>query len=260
MKKIITLILGIALVYGCSTNSDNDSSTSTGLLVKTKTEVESNESQTFTYNGNKIISMDLYLGTINQSSYTYTYNGNFIISSQRNCNFSTNPSCYNQTTNYNFTNNIVTSLNYFSSMTNYTITYTYNLDGSISENKTYSNGTTSDTYYKRYFSQGNCSKEEEFRKMNGVWTLQYTTTYTFDNKNSPFINILGFDYKNNMTGFIVKNGLGQITNTNQTTYIYNSENYPIQIASTTTNYSVDPQTGVSTPGTPTTKNTTITYY
>jgi len=271
MKKIITLILGIALVYGCTSNSNDDSTNSTGLLVKTITEVERNESQTFNYNGNKIISIDFNIGAVNRFNLTFTYNGNFIISSLRNCNFSTNPSCYNQTVSYNYTNNILTSLNYYSSMSNYVRTFTYNSDGTVSENTTYQpSGTGSINYYIRYFSQGNCVREDEFRKINGVWTLQYTTTYTFDNKNNPFSNILGWyalsnptgedSNKNNQVGSITKNGSGQITNTNQTTHIYNSENYPIQIASTTTNYSVNPQTGVSTPGIPTTENITITYY
>jgi len=259
MKKIITLILGIALVYGCSTNSDsNESSNSIGLLPKTYYS-SSGETVNLYYNGNKIVS---------SGNENYTYNGNLIASSGYTNDPSINPNGYNQTQNYNYTNSILTSINYFSSMANYTITFTYNLDGSISENRTYSNGTVYEIYYKRYYSQGNCIKEEEFRRINGVWTLQYTTTSTFDNKNGPFNNILGFPelfrprrgYKNNETGFIIKNGLGQITNTNQKTHIYNSENYPIQIASTTTNYSVNPQTGVSTPGIPTTENITITYY
>ena len=267
MKKLILTILASTLILSCSNNSESTDPTSSGPLIKTFSDIGRNESQTYTYNGNIITSIDLNIGANNQFIETFTYNGNFIISSQLNCNLSTNPNCGNETTNYNYTNNVLTSLNYLSSMSNYIRTYTYNSDGTISENTTYQpSGTGSMTYYKRYFSQGNRIKEDEFRKINGVWTLQYTTTYTFDDKNSPFINILGWYEltnpmgswencdKNNAIGFITKNGLGQITNTNQTTYVYNSQNYPTQIAYTTTN-SVN-----STSPTTTTENFTITYY
>lgn len=263
MKKLIAFVLGIALFYSCSSNSDNNNSSSTGMLVKTI--ADSYVTMTFNYNGNKLYTLDNIGG-----STIFTYNGNLIISSQQTNNPTTNPNGYNVTENYNYTNNLLTSLNYSSSMSNYNRTYTYNLDGTISENTTYQpSGSVSTDYTKRYFSQGNCVREDEFFKINGVWVLQYTTSRTFDNKNSPFINILGWCEvsnpmgkcnKNNEVGFIVKNGLGQITNTNQTIYVYNSQNYPIQIATTTTNYSINPQTGVSIPGSPTTENISITYY
>ena len=97
MKKLFTLVLGIALAYSCSTNSDNNNSSSTGLLIKTET--ESSGTTTYNYNGNKLSNISYSPSEIG----TFTYNGELIIKQED------NGGRVNSATTYNYSNNLLSS-------------------------------------------------------------------------------------------------------------------------------------------------------
>jgi len=277
MKKLILTIFASSFLLSCSTNSSNEesnSSSGSGMLPKTST--SGSKTTTYNYNGNKIVNILSSDG----GSATFTYNGEFIIAENSVINNGVS-GLYNSTSTMNYSNNLLSSYAQNGGFTNYsdsdTInkTYTYNQDGSITENvniiHTNSLGNTTITVnkYIRFYSQGNCIKAEAYGPVNGIMTLTDTRTYTYDTNNNSCKNItglyayyhpIGVANNNNIISETNKNANGVITKTIQRVYQYNSQNYPISMAETITNYSPNPQTGTSTPGTPTVSNTTLTYY
>ena len=266
MKKLILTILASTFTLSCSNNSDSTNSTSTGPLIKTETSIGGTE--TYNYNGNKLSTI-LYSPS---ETITFTYNGDLIIKAEE------NGGGVNSVTTYNYSNNLLSSFSGNESYSNTTHTtnktYTYNSSGSITEMTTgttiYSGNTQTDnSKHIRYYSQGNCIKDEYFSISNGVSTLVDTATFTYDTSNSPYKNITGFYSLTNPQGFysinnlkseIHKNTSNITTRTVQITYQYNSENYPTSYTGVITNYTINSQTGASTPGTPSTQSGTITYY
>jgi hypothetical protein len=275
MKKLIYTIFASLFLLSCtsdSANEESNNSTSTALLVKTVT--DSGGTQTINYNGNKITNSSSTDG----SSSTFTYNGNFIIAENTVINNGVS-SLYNYTSIMSYSNNLLSSYTQNGGSTNYSDSYnqayTYNANGSITENinsiHTNSSGITTSRVnkYIRFYSQGNCIKVEDYRTVNGLMTLTETITYTYDTNNFPFKNItgfytcfnpIGFANNNNKISETHKNASGIVTSVNLITYQYNSQNYPISSTETYTGYIINPQTGTSTPGTPTVSNTTFTYY
>ena len=149
-------------------------------------------------------------------------------------------------------------------------TYTYNSDGSITVMSTRiytSPGNTQTTNGKtiNYFSQGNLVRAEYYSITNGINTLIETVTFTYDTNNSPYKNIKGFNVLtnenvNNLKSETHKNASNVTTRTVQITYQYNSQNFPTSYTGVITNYTINSQTGASTPQTPISQNGTITYY
>ena len=267
MKKLISTILASSFLLSCSSDSSNDDSnnpSSTGLLLKTVN--YGNGVVTYSYNGNKLT------GSINSNgSYgTATYNGDFV---SQIADF--NPDNTSYVTNYTYSNNRLSTKNISTNYANppYTenSTFTHNVDGSVTENKTRttSTGVVSQKIYIYYFTSGNLTKKEEF---NSAMTLTHTTTFTYDNKNSYVKNITGFIFLNgldgfgstqahNETGYVKTNNItGNIEETEQITYTYNSQDYPISMINTSTSYYFNPQTNTNTPSTPQTYSETYTYY
>ena len=85
-----------------------------------------------------------------------------------------------------------------------------------------------------------------------------------ENTNQPFTisvdNSLGYSSGKITYSQIIENASNVITRTVQITYQYNSENYPISSTGVITNYTINSQTGVSTPQAPISQSGTITYY
>ena len=266
MKKIFTLILASTFILSCTSNSDNNNSTSTGPLIKTETSIGG--TATFNYNGNKLSNVSY---SPSETS-TYTYNGDLIIKEEE------NGGGVNGVTTYNYTNNLLSSSTRSESISNISTTtntnYIYNSNGSITEMTTRTtinlgNTQTNSSKHIRYYSQGNCIKDEYFSISNGVSTLVETTTFTYDSSNTPYKNIIGYYLLtnpqgiysiNNLKSEIHKNASNVTTRTVQITYQYNSENYPVSYTSSITNYTINSQTGSSTPQTPINQSGTITYY
>ena len=268
MKKLILIILASSFLLSCSSDSSNDDSNNpeNGLLVKTIT--YNGVTTTLNYSGNKAT---YFLGSDGSTS-TFTYNGDLIIKDEK-----TGGSGSNYIRTMNYSNNLLTSStesrNSTSYSSSYNSTYTYNSDGSITEIRTGTNtynGNTTNFNSKdiRFYSQGNCVKIENYTFFDGVYTLNETIIYTYDNKNSPFKNITGLYTAyyptgniNNCISQINKNASGEITYTAQTAYQYNAQNFPISETTTETEYTINPQTGTSTPGTPQSLSPMIyTYY
>ena len=276
MKKLILTILASSFLLSCSSDSSNDDSNNpeNGLLVKTVTNAHGTSSTTdvFSYNGNKINGWVSSGG----GNTTFTYDGDNIINIQQSV--SPNNTAISQwvdTTNYGYSNGLlISSYQHFSQSTpqdffNSTInsSYTYNSDGTRMENQTITliGGAIYHISYKDYYSMGNRIKREEYDADNSPMTLNSITTYTYDSKNLLYKNITGISnlfngQVNNETGYTIKDNAGNIIETSQSIYQYNSQDYPISLIRTSTGYNIDPQTGTSTPNTPFTYTENYTYY
>lgn len=264
MKKLILTIFASTALFSCSTNSSSDNSNSAGLLPKTITFTDGTYTyvQTFSYNGNKLTG---WQGSDGGYGIT-TYDGDFVIQDQTiNVN-----SAYNYTENYNYANNLLTSYSSISNSSSTNYVFTNNSDGTITENITSTDNTSGYIYHsmhKRYYSDGNCIKIEYYVDENSIMTLTSTTYYTYDTKNNFRKNGAGWIYlvgtlwsKNNETGSITKNASGVVTGTSQSIYQYNSQDFPISCNYSNVYYSIDPITGISSPGGTETYTEAYTYY
>jgi hypothetical protein len=259
MKKLILILCIGLLLNACSSdnNSNNPSSTDV-LLLKTITDDIGNI-QYLNYNGNKLANSSY---SNNNIINTLTYNGDLVIQIE-----SENPEqTFNNITTYNYSNNILTSSSTTGNF-NLTQTFTYNSDGSITELVTDDNNNFNMTMWKRFYSQGNCVKEEYYENVNNVMTLSWTKTITYDNKNWIGKSQLGyfgasnyyFYTLNNEISSITKNASGIVTNVTNTVYQYNSQDYPINAAKTSTPYTLL-FGGNSVPGSSTITTESYTYY
>jgi len=264
MKKLIYTILASLFLLSCSTNSSSDNSniiTDNSLLLKTITNSSGNTTM-MSYNGNKLINCVNSYG----SSPVFTYDGNFISKEVDNGGGSSN-----LVTTLSYNNNLLSSeISTFP----YTYTYTYNSDGSITEDKITTINSSGNPYTSigkvvRYYSMGNCIREENYTQINNVMTHMSTVLYSYDDKNTPEKNILGFYIWKNSQGIIGvnnkvvethKNASGVITSISQFTYQYNSQNYPITETETYTPYTISSSGTSSTPGTSSPSTITYTYY
>jgi hypothetical protein len=268
MKKLIYTILASSFLLSCSTDSSNeDSNNSSNSGIVPKTISEGNYLITYTYNGNKAVGY-----TTNTGDYgTATYNGDNIINWS---DFSTNNESY--IVNSTYSNNVLISQSINTNYTNppYTenCTFIYNSDGSVTVNitKTTSTGIISQFKNIYFYTSGNLIKKEQYYVVNSIMTLSYITNYTYDNKNNVYKNITGINLlkgdsaigggDNNVTGYERTDATGNIVETQQVTYTYNSQNYPLSRTETNTSYTINPQTGISTPETPEIYYWVITYY
>lgn len=234
MKKLFCLFGFSALLLTSCSSSDSSSSSDSDVLVTKSVETDNLSGTTLTTN--------------------YTYNGKKLVKE-------TDSDGYYQT--YTYTGDLITKITYLSDADEIeeTETFTYNadskliryvraevfIDQGVREEFVYnSDGTISTTTYSGtatsqtdllntsviHFSGGEVSMTELF---DGS-TLVSTHTYTYDTKNTPFKNVIGFDkiavieaesiglnhnilvddYTESSNNFIYTN-----------TYTYNSSNYPL---------------------------------
>ncbi|CAM4076095.1 MULTISPECIES: hypothetical protein [Flavobacterium] len=238
MKKFLTLVSAIALVFtSCSKDDDSGTNEAENTLLKKTIYTEGTDTDLYdaTYDGNKIVS---FIGSTDNSKTLYTYTGDLITKIEDFDN-----TTLEFTTNYFYNNGKLVSMEEIESgatQKNRT-DYTYNSDGTVSFTN-YSiviatNVTNTIHNGKLFFANNNIIKKEVIRTNSTS-----TTTYLFDDKKNPAINIIGFDklldedksQKNNITKEteVAEYTSGGTTTTD--TYIttnvfsYNSSGFPIQ--------------------------------
>lgn len=245
MKKFISLLsITMIMLTSCSKEDFEDSESITektnpnGTILRKTIAITNGDISIVTgdyvYNGNKlskiITSDDKYV------AYFYT---NDLITSKE---FYTNTILDNKEIfEYNANNQLV---NFKRVKANNSIVYraifVYNPDGTISVTG-YKDGLTdqnSEINKRKIFVQnGRVVKTETYVNVNG--TIKTTTNqYSFDTKNSPFQNILGFDKltyydvtlggsSNNITGLNITNSTNSNSRSTTTQYTYNALNFPV---------------------------------
>jgi hypothetical protein len=223
MKKIIFGLFIITLLFSCSSSDDSSQSSSSVLLKK---EIWSDGTiRNYSYQGNKLLKI-----TGSDGSYSnYTYTGDLISKVEF-----LDPMVSSSLQRYEFYysgNDLIQRKEYVGSVLKRKIDYVINSDNTKKRTHTLYNGTNTTTVvYKEYFSNGNQIKEE---KLNSIGSVIYTAIYTYDNKNYPTKNILGYNiaysgnnYPNNLIKIVeTSSGFNDVTNYS---FVYNSNNYPTQ--------------------------------
>ncbi|KGO84030.1 YD repeat-containing protein [Flavobacterium cauense R2A-7] len=236
MKKLIYAFSALTLLFAsCSSDSDSstDDTSSTGLLTKV---VEtygdgSVETITFTYSGNKIVKNTLSIdGTITEET-TYTYTGDLITEEKYYIDGN-----LDETITYEYdANSKLIGTTRHGEFVHEEDVLTYNANGTVSfvttsGSETIATGTI-------YFNGNQPFKKVITREPGGEFEFTTTEVTTFDTKNNPFKNIIGFakieiglpSYTEGYPG-LLNNPMGYSEDSVEKesfTYTYNSGNYPV---------------------------------
>jgi hypothetical protein len=236
MKKIIALAGFFLFMVSCSNDDaqNTNAAEDTTLLKKMTSTNEEGITSTYdyTYNGNKIVSM-----ISDDTTIIYTYTGNLIthITSTQ-----SNGVVIDQTIEYNSSNQKTSQIILISAPDlgveqGTKDLYTYNQNGTVTVVQ-YSGDLESQTTLE---GTGTITINENSILHEGMSSQAYT--HTFDSKNNPMKNILGYnEYTLPRLGSKHNLLLGATTSTRSGyifTYTYNSNNYPISSVQKT--YEVD---------------------
>ncbi|KRD59650.1 hypothetical protein ASE40_11100 [Flavobacterium sp. Root935] len=227
MKKFLLLFGALTLSLTSCSSDDSPSGSSDSVLLKkvilTSQDGESKSTVNYTYNGNKIVSIVDETGSMN-----YTYTGDLITKIE----FKLSDGSIEQvnTFTYNSDNKLATFVRVEPDMDwGHKEVYTYNADGTISV-QSYGGDSEVQT------SVGGTSTIKfvngEVAEIISITGNQPDRKYTYDDKNNPAKNILGF----NKIAFVDGEGTGIAHNevsettdgviTGTYTYTYNTSGYP----------------------------------
>lgn len=237
MKKL-ALACGafLLMLSSCSSSSDSSSSSTNDDVLVSKT-VEtyaldgSVVTSNYTYAGKKIVQETDSDGVVTK----FTYTGNLITKIE----YFDDSDALEQTEifAYNSSNQLTsyTRLEHFDDNGDRE-TYVYNANGTVTCTSYDGDLLSQDNFYGTsiiYFTNNEVSMIEEYSDID---ILTGTRLYTYDTKNSPFKNIIGFDkiqfIENEAVGIhhnIVTDNytdFGVLT-TYTTTYTYNDNNFPL---------------------------------
>lgn len=247
MKKIILLICATTLFVACSKSSSDDAPavqpTTTapfsGILLKKITNTGyggSTRANDFTYDGNKIVKVIQQGG----NEVRYSYSGN-LISSKNNYSGGT----LTEGTSFSYTADKLTGIVFSETVfagTRFTRFELIHNTNSTSTSITYkqfqstNSGSESQVGSGTYtIANGNLVKDE-YTYSGGVQVI----TYAYDTKNSPVKSVLGcnklvydaslFSVNNLLSTTTVTNytsGTAPSTEINSSTYVYNTNDYPL---------------------------------
>lgn len=227
MKKLLSLLSVVLLVFVSCSDNDNDSPDPILLKKVNYTRNGVLSSENIIYDGNKIVSNSFTTGTI----FKYTYADN-VIAKIVQINNGTSI-----TTDYIYANGkLAAYVEKNDDNTYYKMQYTYNDDGTVSYQQFTGVTATSidqktETAGKYTFKDGNLIKDE---------TSTGYIAYEYDTKINPFNNILGFNllineqqsHTNNRIKQTHASGSGDnITINSTTTYMfkYDENNFPSEM-------------------------------
>ena len=241
MKKIIYFFsITFLILQACSTSEntpDNNTNNSNSILVKKIIETDPQGIYTtiFEYNGSKVVKVNiLFNGNLIRTAIN-TYSGNLI--TEVNIFGNTNNLVQKNIYNYNSDSKVISfvELDYLNNIGS-RATYNYNSNGTISSAE-YEGSLTSQSTLKEtktiIFTNGEVSSLIE-----QIGSITKTSYYTYDNKNSPFKNVLNNDklvycvfrtftseINHNLTKINkVQSGISNMVSNFQ--YNYNSSDYP----------------------------------
>lgn len=228
-----------ALALGLtSCNNDDDNSTPilvTQIIVTSQYNGATTTSTTnFTYDGNKIVRQT----TANSDDYsTFTYTGDFITKVEH---YQSGALYSEDFYTYDSEDRLATyEQNLYDDPNNTYIAkceYTYNANGTVAFSYNHGYFPTPSYSYTGLIQLNAEGAVTQIGTSSGV-----TYSYTYDDKNSPFKNILGIDklfFEGSYANPFLRNFLTEVTDNNNSTYTtshtytYNSDNFPIQSTET----------------------------
>lgn len=234
-KLFVSLSILFLLLQSCS-SSDGAPTPPDEILVKKITDTSSDGvfTSTYTYDGKKMMQFTFTApGSVSKVFYTYT--GNLITKSE-----SFNSSnTLTGANNYSYTDDRLSSfirLNYISGK-GWRVTYAYNPDGSISA--TCHTGDLNNQNTLASTTTITLSGGEMSSIIYVEGTSTRTTTFTYDAKNDPFKNVIGWDkiafarvgyfmssVNHNLVQWQTSENGGPTYTTDQI-YTYNSNDFPV---------------------------------
>lgn len=242
MKKLILVFSAVALIFSsCSSDADSlpvivplaDSVVDVnGILLKRDVYTYNSVSKetNYTYTGNKLNRITYYDGDYD----VYIYTGD-LITEIRYYN-AANTLIYSDDFHYNSSNKLIGYNDLGAGQ--YEESYVYNSDGTISFNNSGNSGVLT-------FQNGEVVRRTENLSGGGI----DQRTYTYDGTNSPFKNIIGLDKIaftvpfieygsfHNQLSFLFTS-TGNPTDSQSSTYTFNSNNFPTIRTDTGANPSV----------------------
>lgn len=240
MKKILFLLSGIILLFSCSSD-DGAAANSDAILVKKAVLVETDGSEgmtfNYSYNGNKFNTLEV----LNGQRTVYFYTGNLITKQERYLT-ADGPLEFEVVFHYDANERLVEEeIKYLMDSSLSTRNYTYEADGSISF-LAYSGEIGSITELKStgkyFFNEDNEVVRIESKNLNTNSVM--TTTFTYDNQNSIFKNVAGWNKlfptltgkKHNILTSTTIGSDQVVLDAYSNQYEYNSAGYPISISTT----------------------------
>lgn len=235
MKKILfIIILPFLLLQSCTSDNNEDNSKANqeqNVLLK-KSIFDDGSILNIEYQGNKLLRYTSSDGTYSEFIYT----GEKITRENR---FSASKKLV-EYSEFVYLNNSLSEVKEYLGTTLYRkVTFVKNSDNTITRTHTvYSGGSPKNTIYKEYYLNNQKVKQEQFSSTGAIVN---TSTYTYDDKNCPTKNILGYKYLNGWyNGNSEEHNILKITEskfTSQTyTYQYNSNGFPTIENSTSGGY------------------------
>ncbi|RXM48617.1 hypothetical protein [Flavobacterium sp. YO12] len=252
MKKLLCFFGALALIL--TSCSSDDSQEGSAILPKTikYSDIEfpsDNSTYISTYNGNKIVSTKDEAGRTD-----YTYDGNLLVK-EINYDTESGKDITSDITTYKYTNGKLTESTYAEGFStafpngeyNSRIVFTHNADGTVKRERYNINGTVEKkSIYSEVltFANGNLVKSVQTDSETGS---VFTAQYEYDDKNSPYKNIAGFnlliDHSEGEGSISSVNNVvkytASYTNEKARVYkreiVYDANNYPSKI----TNYKSD---------------------
>lgn len=235
MKKVILGFSALLLILSsCSPSSDSSSSSSTLKLhqqIITGSGADDN-TETYTYNGDKLVRID---NSVDGSYTKVYYTGDLVTKFEDydNTDFLFGKSIYT----YNAENKLASYISSdFDQDTAEKEVFTYNTNGTISSSYYYGDSATTvptDLVTTRVITL----LDGEVHTVVSTGDDNSTYTYTYDSKNNPYKNILGFD---KLGGYADGENLGimhnivtethvnaGVTSTDNYAYTYNSSDFPL---------------------------------
>ena len=254
MKKLLFVFSALALVLGSCSKSDPATVAPedpavivppvvSNILVSKIVTSSSGQINTEnnTYNGNKL----LEVVSTDGDKTKYTYTGNLITKIEE---FSGTTLNYSETLTYNTDEKLSTYVkidyNALTSINGFKVVYTYDNIGNIlftAFTGTAASQTIQNNTGKAFVTSGSITKIENYYPPNVLGSQAYTTTatITYDDKIFSGINVTGFNKltlqgtdlgfggsTHNIAIETIKNG-AVLTSTDESTYTYNANNFPI---------------------------------
>ncbi|MFH6969256.1 hypothetical protein [Flavobacterium sp. FlaQc-28] len=198
MKKLLCLFGALALVLtSCSSDDNQEGNVILPKTIKYSSVGYPSENSTYvaTYNGTKIVSMKDETGRTD-----YTYDGNLMVK-ETNYDTESGKDIISDVTTYKYTNGKLTEYVYAEGFStafpngeyNSRIVFTHNADGTVKRERYNINGAVEKkSIYSEVltFANGNLVKSVQTDSETGT---VFTAQYEYDNKNSPYKNIAGFN-------------------------------------------------------------------
>lgn len=227
MKKLFALVSAFALVFTSCSNDEDDNSNNIPDVLVTKIIETYDDNSTYTteyvYSGTKLVS-----STGSDGEYElFTYTGNLITKIEYFLSDDTLDEL--ETYTYDSSDRLISFVRVFPTNTDWgnKETYTYNTNGTISVN-----------YYSGdYNSQTNLDQTGVITFLNGEISQIATSDgntddYTYDNKNNPFKNVLGYNkiyFTDALTDGVVNNVVTMTSSLTGGSYVntntYNSNDF-----------------------------------